>query len=86
MGCASGWLPNAIYFLLAGKEVHATTSQTILIVSFYQFGKIIFAIPAGILADRYGRKKIILSVAFLAFVISSVLSWDTSLHIIYIGR
>ncbi|XP_065207298.1 uncharacterized protein LOC135836408 isoform X2 [Planococcus citri] len=86
MGCGNGWLPNAIYFMMIGQEVHATSTQCAMIASFSELGRIIFAIPAGILADKYGRKKITIAISFLHFFIWLGVSLDTSLITIYAGR
>ncbi|XP_065217976.1 uncharacterized protein LOC135843866 isoform X2 [Planococcus citri] len=86
MGCAIGWLPNAIYFLMHGDEVHATFSQCDLIASLSQLGKLVFAIPGGLVVDKYGRKKVIIGVAFLNFFSWLGLSSSTSLIAIYVGQ
>ncbi|XP_065207303.1 glucose transporter GlcP-like [Planococcus citri] len=86
MGCANGWLPNVMYFMMHGQEVHATSGQCALIASFSELGRIIFAIPAGILTDKYGRKNITVIIGFLHFFTWLGLSLNTSLVTIYIGR
>ncbi|XP_065207295.1 glucose transporter GlcP-like [Planococcus citri] len=86
MGCADGWLPNAMYFFLAGEEVHATTSQCSIISLATEFGRIIFAIPAGILVDKYGRRNIAVCIAFLFFSAWVGISLSGSLVTIYTGR
>ncbi|XP_065207302.1 arabinose-proton symporter-like [Planococcus citri] len=68
------------------QEVQATATQCTLIVSSCLLGRMIFAIPAGMLADKYGRKKIIIGVGLLNFFTWLAISLDTSLIIIYVGR
>ncbi|XP_065207427.1 facilitated trehalose transporter Tret1-like [Planococcus citri] len=89
MGCADGWLPNAMYFFpTSADNAHETSSSSssALIPVFSDLGKIVFAIPAGILVDKYGRKKITLCVTFSTFFTWLGLSLNTSLIAIYIGR
>ncbi|XP_065207296.1 putative metabolite transport protein YwtG [Planococcus citri] len=87
VGCSYGWMPNAIYFLLAGEEVSATLFQCTLIASFPEIGRVLSAIPAGMLTDKYGRKKITIGVAILHTFAWLGLSLDnTSIIITYISR
>lgn len=86
VGYSSGWLLNTIYFLLGGEEAYATTSQIALIASCFQFGRILFSIPAGILTDKYGRKKSAVIVAFLNFFAWLAISLDKSEVTMCIGR
>lgn len=86
MGSMTGWISNAIYFLLAGKQIHATTAQCALIASFNELGRIVFAIPAGMMADKFGRKRIIICNAFLQFFSWLGLSLSTSINMIYLAR
>ncbi|XP_065208857.1 uncharacterized protein LOC135837490 isoform X2 [Planococcus citri] len=67
MGCAIGWLPTAIYFLSGGEEEPVECSECNLIASFSQLGKLVFAIPGGMIVDKYGRKKVTIGVALLNF-------------------
>ena len=85
MGCANGWLPNAIYFITIG-EVQATISQCAIIASLREIGRIIFAIPAGMMVDKYGRKMIIISAAFLHVFTWLGISSSASIITIYAGR
>ncbi|XP_065207294.1 glucose transporter GlcP-like [Planococcus citri] len=86
MGSGLGWLPNAMYLLTKGQEVRATSTQCAWIASCSIFGRLVFAIPAGILADKYGRKEITICVAFLHFSAWLGLSMSSSIVTIYIGR
>ncbi|XP_065208870.1 uncharacterized protein LOC135837498 [Planococcus citri] len=85
MGCAIGWLPVAIYFLGGGEE-QVACSVCNLIASFNQFGKLVFAIPGGMVVDEYGRKKVTIGIAFLNFFSwLGITMWTTpSAH--YIGQ
>lgn len=86
MGCGTGWIPNALYFLTTGEEVHATPSQCALIASCSTFGRLMFALPVGFLTDKYGRKKITIGIATLHCLAWIGLSLDSSLITIYTGR
>ncbi|XP_065207428.1 uncharacterized protein LOC135836486 [Planococcus citri] len=87
MGCADGWLPNAVYFFLVDDEVRTSSSKFPLItLVFSDLGKIVFAIPAGILVDKYGRKNISLWVAISTFFAWFGLSLSSSLVALYTAR
>lgn len=86
MGCTSGWIANAIYFFSIGLEVSATPPQCSLLASCSELGRIVFAIPSGVLADKYGRKIVIMCAGFLHFFSWLLLSAHTSLIAIFIAR
>ncbi|XP_065207293.1 glucose transporter GlcP-like [Planococcus citri] len=86
MGAQNGWLPNAIYLILSGQAFHATAAECALMASFSEFGRIVFAIPAGILADKFGRKKMIICVAISHFFAWVGVSFSTSMVTIYMAR
>lgn len=85
MGCNNGWLPNAMYFFTLG-EVTATAAECSLIGSFSELGRMILAIPGGLLADKYGRKKIIMGAGFVHFLSWIIQSSHTSIINLYIAR
>lgn len=85
-GCASGWLPNAIYFFGVEKEVPVSSYEYSLIASCSDLGKMGFAIPGGFIIDRFGRKQIIICAGILNFSCWLALSLHSSLITICVVR
>lgn len=86
-GCANSWVSNAIIFLTASGHVpSATVEQCGLMAQLFEAGRLIFAIPGGLLADKYGRKKILITIGCLNFICWAILCFTDSLLLIYIAR
>lgn len=86
-GCANSWISNAIIFLTQrGHVPSATVEQCGLMAQFFESGRLIFAIPGGLLVDTYGRKKILISIGSLNFVAWAVICFTDSLLLIYVAR
>ncbi|XP_065204057.1 facilitated trehalose transporter Tret1-like [Planococcus citri] len=85
MGCAIGWLPVAVYFM-SGEEDQVECLKCNLIASFSQLGKVAFAIPGGMLVDKYGRKKATIGVALLNFISWMGISLWTEPAVNYVGQ
>lgn len=86
-GCATNWISNAIFFLTQrNHQPHATISECSYMASFFEMGKVVFAIPGGIIAQNLPRKHALLGVGFLNFASWITLSFSKSLPIIYIVR
>lgn len=86
MGCTGSWGAYAIYFFTRGDEVSATLEECSQMVSLSEIGRILCAIPGGILADKLGRKKINIATGVLHFSAWILLSSSTSIMAIYIAR
>ncbi|XP_065207305.1 facilitated trehalose transporter Tret1-2 homolog [Planococcus citri] len=88
MGATVGWIANALYLLkqpsAIGKAI--TFTQGSWIAASTQVGKLVFAIPAGILTDKIGRKKICTGVAVTNVVCWLTLSISQSIGMIFFIR
>lgn len=78
-GAATSWAPNALIFFEDDKLVG-------LMAQMFEAGRLIFAIPSGMLADVTGRKTILILVGIINIVSWIVLSMTTSLTLIFIAR
>jgi MFS family permease len=58
------WWPYKSLFIL---ELGATNEILGLLVMVETLGGMFFQIPGGVLADRYGRKRVIIAAAVLSF-------------------
>ena len=58
------WWPYKSLFIL---ELGASTETLGLMIMVETLGGIIFQVPGGVLADRYGRKKVVMASAILGF-------------------
>ena len=58
------WWPYKSLFIL---ELGATNEILGLLVMVETLGGMFFQIPGGVLADRYGRKRVIIAAAILSF-------------------
>lgn len=86
MGVTGSWPAYAIYFFTKTKDVSATMAECAQMVSLAEIGRIICAIPGGLLTDKYGRKKINRVTGIIHFVAWVILSSSTSITSIYIAR
>lgn len=86
MGCTSGWIITSIHFFKSEKEISATAAEISLITMNSEIGKVIFVLPAGLLTDRYGRRKIILSACVLHTISWLLLSVHSSVTVICVAR
>lgn len=88
MGVTGSWPSYALYFFTKtkGSGVTATMAECAQMVSMAEIGRIISAIPGGILTDIYGRKKINRATGIIHFVAWVLLSSSTSVMSIYIAR
>lgn len=86
-GCAEGWLANAIYFFRQDDaEISASLAECTWMASIAEIGKFSFAIPSGLVVDKYGRKKLLICVSVLNFLPWMALSLTKSLLMIYTAR
>ncbi|XP_065208866.1 putative metabolite transport protein YncC isoform X2 [Planococcus citri] len=85
MGCVIGWLPVAIYFINGDGEI-SSCSECNLMATFGQLGKVAFAIPGGMIVDRYGRRKVTIGIALLNFSTWMGISLWTTPVVNYVGQ
>ncbi|XP_065207292.1 facilitated trehalose transporter Tret1-like [Planococcus citri] len=86
MGVTGSWPSYALYFFTKTKDVSATMAECAQMVSMAEIGRIISAIPGGILTDKYGRKKINRLTGIIHFTAWVLLSCSTNIMLIYIAR
>src|SRR5690625_820028 len=64
----------------------ATTNQLQWFINSYTLALAVFMLPAGLLGDRFGRKKVLIS-AFIMFALSSLLcAFAPTTEVFIIGR
>lgn len=86
-GCASSWVSNAMVFLTkADHRPFIPKEQYGLLAQVFEVGRLFFAIPAGIMLDKFGRKKILMAVGFLNLGAWILLSLSASANLIYLSR
>lgn len=86
-GCSVGWLPNAIYFFTqTNSEVSITITQCSMMASFTEMGKLLIALPGGVFADKFGRKKTLGVIGVLHFLSWVILSMYSNIYYIYVAR
>ncbi|CAH1397351.1 unnamed protein product [Nezara viridula] len=58
--CFNWMEPLMNYFISPESEIPMTTSDSSWLVAFVEIGELLGTVPAGMLADRIGRKKVLL--------------------------
>src|ERR1700722_6919475 len=66
--------------------LHASTSQLQWIVDSYALVLAALTLPAGLLGDRYGRKKFLLIALLLFGIASGVCAYSTSVGVLIAAR
>ncbi|XP_065207291.1 facilitated trehalose transporter Tret1-like [Planococcus citri] len=86
-GCIIGWTANAVFLLnLPDAEITASAEELWWIVSMMEIGKMIFSIPAGLLADKVGKENILTNVGLIHFTSWVMLSICTSIPLVCFAR
>ena len=81
------WLANAVYFMRQpNHEPHATVAECGMMESCYQIGRFVFAVPGGVLVDKYGRKYVIISIGLIQIATWVLLSLTRSVEVIFVIR
>ncbi|MGD8780002.1 MAG: MFS transporter [Ignavibacteria bacterium] len=73
-----------IFLILKSKEISQSDFTAILGYVFYNFIYAFFSYPAGILSDRFGKKKIFISGLVVFSIVYLGFAQDVSLHLIWI--
>lgn len=76
----------AVYFFNEGDEISATLIEYGWIASMTEMGKIFAAMPAGLIVDRYGKKKILVAIGSINLTAWIALSVTKSVLLICIAR
>ncbi|BES98432.1 facilitated trehalose transporter Tret1-like [Nesidiocoris tenuis] len=81
------WLEPLMLKLIApDSEIPMTTSDTSWLLASIELGEVFTTIPAGLLADRYGRKPLILSTGPLSLLGWILVLTTRNLPVLYVVR
>ncbi|XP_073979412.1 facilitated trehalose transporter Tret1-like [Rhodnius prolixus] len=80
------WLSPYSLKLTSGENKLFTKSQMAFLISVMEFGSIAACIPAGIMADRYGRKRVLLYCGILAAAVWLITTFTKHIVVLYIAR
>jgi sugar porter (SP) family MFS transporter len=83
-GYDTGVISGAILFVQ--DDFHLTTFQEEVVVSAVLFGALLGAAAGGKLADRFGRRKVLIQVAFLFAVGAAASAWAPTATWLAVGR
>ncbi|XP_066906237.1 facilitated trehalose transporter Tret1 [Halyomorpha halys] len=87
MAACFTWMePLMKYFISPESEIPMDTNDTSWLVSFIEFGELVMAIPAGILADRFGRKTVLLSTGPLCLLAWILILTTRNMAVLYVVR
>ncbi|XP_024084115.1 facilitated trehalose transporter Tret1-like [Cimex lectularius] len=81
------WLEPLMLSLLGPEsEIPMTTSQSSWLVASVEFGEVLVTLPAGILADKWGRKPLLLSTGPMCLVSWVLILATRDLSILFVAR
>ena len=72
--------------LQPGAHPSATLAECGMMASHYQIGRMLLAIPTGLLADKFGSKYIVIIVGCIQFASWAALSVSYSIWVIVLVR
>ncbi|XP_077283533.1 facilitated trehalose transporter Tret1-like [Arctopsyche grandis] len=86
-GTFLAWTSSALPLLLTeNAHIKVSPHEGSWIASLLNFGAFIGAIPTGLIAERFGRKKTLLSLAIPMTVAWLLIALSTSVYCFYVGR
>ncbi|XP_066905012.1 facilitated trehalose transporter Tret1 [Halyomorpha halys] len=81
------WMEPLMKYLISPEsEIPMTSSDTSWLVAFIEFGELLITVPAGILADKLGRKTVLLTTGPLCLLSWLLVLTTRSMTVIYIVR
>lgn len=84
--CFNWMEPLMQYFISPESEISMTTSDTSWLVASVEIGEVLVTVPAGMLADRFGRKTVLTTTGPLCLLSWLLVLTTRSMAVLYVVR
>ncbi|XP_014277108.1 facilitated trehalose transporter Tret1 [Halyomorpha halys] len=87
MATSFNWMePLMHYFISPDSEIPMSSTDTSWLLSFVELGEVLVTVPAGMLADRFGRKTLLLTTGPLCLLSWLLVLTTRNIIVLYVVR